>query len=197
MFLSKVSFLLRNAVTGVVQRESGYASVLARKLFLQNDALEFSTSVPCRSDIVSTRQQTDSTSESSSLTTNTGTPDKLYKKIEVEVRGNESAVLKSYGQFAVMAANHLEITIGRNTAPRKAIHERYTVLKSAHVHKKHRVQYEMRTYYRYLDFLQLTGSTADTFLEYLQRNLPEGVAMKVTKIELEKLPESIAATSNA
>lgn len=70
-----------------------------------------------------------------------------------------------------------------STAPHKAIHERWTVLKSAHVHKKHRVQYEIRTYYRYLDFLKLTGSTADTFLEYLQRNLPEGVAMKVTKVK--------------
>jgi len=29
---------------------------------------------------------------------------------------------------------------------------------------------------------RLTGSTADTFLEYIQRNLPEGVAMKVTKV---------------
>ena len=25
----------------------------------------------------------------------------------------------------------------------------------------------------------LTGSTADTYLEYVQRNLPEGVSMKV------------------
>ena len=25
----------------------------------------------------------------------------------------------------------------------------------------------------------LTGSTADTYLEYIQRNLPEGVSMKV------------------
>lgn len=109
-----------------------------------------------------------------------------------------------------------------STAPRKAIHERWTLLKSAHVHKKHRVQYEIRTYYRYLDILKLTGSTADTFLEYIQRNLPEGVAMKVTKvrvawyyyeansklftfdlsrnfclqIEMERLPESIAAMCN-
>ena len=29
---------------------------------------------------------------------------------------------------------------------------------------------------------RLTGSTASVFLEYLQRNLPEGVAMKVTKV---------------
>ena len=29
----------------------------------------------------------------------------------------------------------------------------------------------------------ITGSTADTFLEYIERNLPEGVAMKVTKVK--------------
>jgi len=37
----------------------------------------------------------------------------LYKKIEVEVRGNDPAVLKSYGEFAMMAADHLKINVGR------------------------------------------------------------------------------------
>ncbi|XP_014229039.1 28S ribosomal protein S10, mitochondrial [Trichogramma pretiosum] len=120
-------------------------------------------------------------------------PDKLYKKVEIEVRGNDSAVLKSYGIFATTAANHLGITVGENYAPRKANHQRWTVLKSKHVHKKHRVQYEMRTYYRFLNFLKLTGSTADTFLEYIQRNLPEGVAMKVTMVEIKPLPESVSS----
>ncbi|XP_066603508.1 small ribosomal subunit protein uS10m [Prorops nasuta] len=128
-----------------------------------------------------------------STTTKAAQPnhDKLYKRVEIEVRGNDPAVLKSYGEFSIMAAQHLEIPILRNSAPRKAIHERMTLLKSVHVHKKHRVQYEKRTYYRFLDFEKLTESTSDTFLEYLQRNLPEGVAMKVTKIELQKLPESV------
>lgn len=40
----------------------------------------------------------------------------------------------------------------------------------------------VRTYYRHMTFHNLTGSTADTFMEYVQRNLPEGVAMKVTKV---------------
>lgn len=34
----------------------------------------------------------------------------------------------------------------------------------------------------------LTGSTANVYLEYIQRNLPEGVAMEVTKVWLEFLP---------
>lgn len=74
-----------------------------------------------------------------------------------------------------------------SVAPKKAIHERLTLLKSIFVHKKHRVQYERRTYYRYIDVFKLTGSTADTFLEYLQRNLPEGVAMKATRVRYELL----------
>ena len=35
-----------------------------------------------------------------------------------------------------------------------------------------------------LQFKHLTGSTADTMLEYIQRNLPEGMALKVTKVRL-------------
>ncbi|XP_018340852.1 PREDICTED: 28S ribosomal protein S10, mitochondrial isoform X2 [Trachymyrmex septentrionalis] len=185
MILSKLPLLLRNITFAAIQHESGYPGVLVRK-YLRND-------IPSMKLFMSTQQQNEQQQDSMK---EQGTPDKLYKKVEVEVRGNDPAVLKSYGIFATMAANHLKINIGRNTAPYKAIHERWTVLKSAHVHKKHRVQYEIRTYYRYLDFLKLTGSTADTFLEYLQRNLPEGVAMKVTKVEMEKLPESIAAIGN-
>ena len=29
---------------------------------------------------------------------------------------------------------------------------------------------------------KITGSTADTYLEYIQRNLPAGIAMKVTRV---------------
>ena len=36
-----------------------------------------------------------------------------------------------------------------------------------------------RTYFHFLTLKHLTGSTADTYLEYTQRNLPEGVSMKV------------------
>lgn len=69
--------------------------------------------------------------------------------------------------------------------------DRHTILKSAYVHKKHRAQYEFRTYYHHMHFHRLTGSTLATFLEYIERNLPEGVAMKATKIELLDLPEHL------
>ena len=54
----------------------------------------------------------------------------------------------------------------------------------------------MRTHFRVFELKHLTGSTADTLLEYIQRNLPEGVAMKTTKTRLEKLPEHIKKPAN-
>lgn len=76
-------------------------------------------------------------------------------------------------------------------SPRKAHHERMTLLKSVHIYKKHRVQYEVRTHFRYMNFHKLTGSTLDTFLEYIERNLPEGVALLASKTELQQIPEHL------
>ena len=44
---------------------------------------------------------------------------------------------------------------------------------------------------RVLNLGRVTESTKDTYLEYIQRNLPEGVAMKVTTREMRRLPEEI------
>lgn len=111
--------------------------------------------------------------------------------IELEMRGHDPAVLKSYSYFLTTAARELDIEVGKCWTPKKAVHERLTLLRSIHVNKKCRVQYEARTYFTFAQLHKLTGSTADTLLEYLQRNLPEGVAMKVTKVGLEQLPSHI------
>lgn len=42
-----------------------------------------------------------------------------------------------------------------------------------------------------MEFKHLTGSTADTFLEYIERNLPEGVMAKVIKERIEPLYETL------
>lgn len=39
--------------------------------------------------------------------------DKLYKKLEVELRGHDPAVLKSYEWFTKTAAEHLNIEVGQ------------------------------------------------------------------------------------
>ncbi|KAG8449059.1 hypothetical protein GDO86_015930, partial [Hymenochirus boettgeri] len=125
-----------------------------------------------------------------SLITTTDEPDTLYKKIEVLAKGHDKAVLDSYEFFAVLAAKELGICMEKVHEPQRKI-ERFTLLKSVHIFKKHRVQYEMRTQYRCFELKQLTGSTADVYLEYIQRNLPEGVALEITKTTLERLPDHI------
>ncbi|XP_017783730.1 PREDICTED: 28S ribosomal protein S10, mitochondrial [Nicrophorus vespilloides] len=116
--------------------------------------------------------------------------DKLYKTIELELRGNDSAVLNSFAKFATTAGKHLDVQ-SKSWNMRKPVHEKFTVLKSVHIYKKHRVQYEFRTYFTFVQYKHLTGSTADTLLEYVERNIPEGVALKATKVELQLLPDHL------
>ncbi|XP_055680237.1 28S ribosomal protein S10, mitochondrial [Lutzomyia longipalpis] len=125
------------------------------------------------------------------LLTNQPELDKLYSKLEIELRGVDPAVLKSYSWFATTAAQHLGIEVGKCWAEKRPYHDRMVLLRSVHIFKKHRVQYEMRTYFRHLNFHKLTGSTLDTFLEYIERNIPEGVALKATKVEVQQLPEHL------
>ncbi|KAM7289099.1 28S ribosomal protein S10, mitochondrial [Ixodes scapularis] len=122
--------------------------------------------------------------------------DKLYKYVEVEVRGHDPAVLRSYKWYATEAAKMLNITVSNTWEPKK-VHHRLTLLKAPFGKKKHMVQYEARTYFQVIQLKHLTGSTADTYLEYVQRNLPEGVAMKVTKTSLERLPDYIKPPTQA
>ncbi|XP_056213803.1 28S ribosomal protein S10, mitochondrial isoform X1 [Falco biarmicus] len=117
-------------------------------------------------------------------------PETLYKRLSLLVKGHDKAVLDSYEYFAVLAAEELGISVEKVHKPPKKI-ERLTLLKSVHIYKKHRVQYEMRTHYMCLELKYLTSSTAAVYLEYVQRNLPEGVAMEVKKTKIEKIPEHI------
>lgn len=40
-------------------------------------------------------------------------PDKLYKKLEIELKGIDPAVMKSYSWFATNAAQNLGIEVGK------------------------------------------------------------------------------------
>ena len=86
-----------------------------------------------------------------------------------------------------MTAQHLGIHYVKTEIPFRTIRKR-TLLASRYVKRKYRVQYEIRDYFRYLLFNNLTGSTADTFLEYIERQVPAGVLLKIEKHKLGKLP---------
>ncbi|CAP33931.1 Protein CBR-MRPS-10 [Caenorhabditis briggsae] len=117
-------------------------------------------------------------------------PDKLYSSIEIEYRGHDKAVLKSYTTFLQQVCKHLEIPQGRlEVLP--YIRWVQPALRSKFVHKKYKLHYETRTHITKLEILNVTGSTASTFLEYIERNIPEGVGMRVGFTELQPLPLTI------
>ena len=54
--------------------------------------------------------------------------------------------------------------------------ERYTVLRSPHIDKKSREQFEIRTHKRLIDIIQPTGKTVDALNKL---SLPAGVDIKI------------------
>ena len=117
-------------------------------------------------------------------------PETLYRAIDILIKGHEASVLESYMTFMTKAAELLGIDIAGKLTP-KFIADRSTFLKSIHIQKKHRVQYEIRTHRRVLQLKYMTSSTANAYLEYVERNLPAGVAMHVHRWKLERLPEHV------
>ncbi|CAD6187993.1 unnamed protein product [Caenorhabditis auriculariae] len=119
-------------------------------------------------------------------------PDKLFSSIEVEYRGHDREVLKSYSIFLEEVCRGFGITKGRlEVLP--YIRWVQPALRSKFVHKKYKLHYETRTHITKFEVLNLTGSTASTFLEYIQRNIPEGVGMRVGFVERQPLPLTISA----
>ncbi|XP_016358845.1 small ribosomal subunit protein uS10m isoform X1 [Sinocyclocheilus anshuiensis] len=117
-------------------------------------------------------------------------PDALYQKLSVRVKGHDRSVLDSYEFFVTLAARELGLKLEKACEPPKHT-DKLALLKSVHIFKKHHVQYETRTHHRCIEISRVTGSSARVYLEYIQRNLPEGVAMEVTKTSIEKIPEHI------
>ncbi|KAK4473374.1 hypothetical protein MN116_004532 [Schistosoma mekongi] len=116
--------------------------------------------------------------------------DVLYKKILITVKGHEPMVLKSYETFVKHVCDNLALALKSETRNRPKF-LRLSMNRSPFIYKKKQRQYEFRTYYKYFTVDHITGCTADVFLEYIQRNLPEGVAMEVEKHRLERLPEHL------
>ncbi|VDO93961.1 unnamed protein product [Heligmosomoides polygyrus] len=118
-------------------------------------------------------------------------PDKLYSSIELEYRGHDPEVLKSYTKFLESVCSHLNLTRGRfQVLP--YVRWVQPALRSKFVHKKYKLHYETRTHITKFEVLNLTGSTASTFLEYIERNIPEGVGMRVGYVEMQPLPPTIS-----
>ncbi|KAM3724214.1 putative 28S ribosomal protein S10 [Dirofilaria immitis] len=116
--------------------------------------------------------------------------DRLFTRIQLEYRGHDKAVLKSYTTFLKAVCNHLKLEIV-SVKVFPYVWWIQNALRAKFAKKKNQLHYETRTHIRQFTIGHVTGSTASTFLEYIQRNIPEGVAMKVTYDEIAMLPEII------
>ncbi|CAJ0579662.1 unnamed protein product, partial [Mesorhabditis spiculigera] len=128
--------------------------------------------------------------------TTTPMPDKLFKSIELELRGHDPAVIRSYLTFMKSVCGHLEITQGRMQVLPYVRWVQWA-LRSKFVAKKYKLHYETRTHISKFEVKHLTGNTASAFLEYVQRNIPEGVAMRVGYEEIRPLPGTIPVEKKA
>jgi len=113
--------------------------------------------------------------------------DSLISVLTLKVRSMDDAVLKSYMKFMKSSARQLDLNVTNVVQLPRHIEKR-TLLSSPFIFKKHHQQYEIRTYGRMLELSELTKESANIYLEYIQRNIPEGVSMSVEQTELEPLP---------
>ena len=71
--------------------------------------------------------------------------------------------------------------------------ERYTVLRSPHIDRKSREQFEIRTHKRLIDILQPTGKTIEALNKGL--SLPPGVDIKIRVLAAQGRLSGIASSS--
>ena len=97
------------------------------------------------------------------------------QRIRIRLKGYDYRLLdKSTGDIVETAKRTGAKLVGPIPLPTKT--ERYTVLKSPHVDKKSREQFEIRTHKRILDIVDPTAKTVD---ELKKLELPAGVHIKI------------------
>merc|ERR1711973_1038129 len=93
----------------------------------------------------------------------TSKEDQIFSNVDIELRAHQPDVLESYNWFATTAAKHLNVNVASSWCDKEPHLLRKTLLKSVHIYSKHRVQYEIRTFYSHINLKNLTG----TYLEYI------------------------------
>lgn len=102
-------------------------------------------------------------------------PKKERAKIRIRLKGFDQRLLDRSTEDIVETAKRTGATVvGPIPLPTRC--EKYTVLRSPHVNRKSREQFEIRTHKRLIDILSPSGKTIDA-LKTL--TLPAGVDIKI------------------
>ncbi len=97
------------------------------------------------------------------------------EKIRIRMEAYDHSVLDQSALDIVDTAKRTGAIV-RGPVPLPTRIERYTVLRSPHVNKKSREQFEIRTHKRIIDIVQPTGKTIDALNKL---SLPAGVDIKI------------------
>lgn len=98
------------------------------------------------------------------------------ERIRIRMEGYDHEVLdRVAGEIVDTAKRTNAIVHGPIPLPTRI--ERYTVLRSPHIDRKSREQFEIRTHKRLIDILQPTGKTIEALNKGL--SLPPGVDIKI------------------
>ena len=96
-------------------------------------------------------------------------------KIRVKLKAYDSELLDKSSKDIVMTAKRTGASVsGPIPLPTKI--NKFTVLRSPHVNKKSREQFEMRTHKRLIDILNPTPDTIDALMKL---DLPAGVYVEI------------------
>jgi len=121
----------------------------------------------------------------------------LNKKITCKVifRSFNYRALESYVLSLKQLLSQIGIQASTGSVRLPSEIKRWTVLRSPHIDKKSREQFEWIIHKRYLEVRQASPSLQRIFLHYLQEQIPLGVGVEVKKYEYLKIPSKLSALS--
>jgi small subunit ribosomal protein S10 len=100
------------------------------------------------------------------------------ERIRIRMEAYDHAILDLSAADIVNTAKRTGADV-RGPVPLPTRIERYTVLRSPHIDKKSREQFEIRTHKRLVEILQPTGKTIDALNKL---SLPAGVDVKIKAV---------------
>jgi small subunit ribosomal protein S10 len=100
------------------------------------------------------------------------------ERIRIRLKAYDYRILDASAREIVETARRTGARIA-GPVPLPTRKERWTVLRSPHVDKKSREQFEIRTHKRLLDILDPTGETVDALMKL---DLPAGVDVEIKAV---------------
>ena len=100
------------------------------------------------------------------------------ERIRIRLKAYDFRILDASAREIVETARRTGARIA-GPVPLPTRKERWTVLRSPHVDKKSREQFEIRTHKRLLDILEPTGETVDALMKL---DLPAGVDVEIKAV---------------